>query len=193
VQIATAFDDFNLAQVPAMIDLVRKRFDYDQQLFYLIRETGKLITESKNHLVQPYLRTVAANEEHEWSAHRKTLWHRAVRALQGVTYTDIAKIRLEQKFLRPCHATRKFVTLYDDGQVSPCEVLEPVKLGNVRDFGYDYYELIRRKEAADYYRTEIVAKKCNCDWMCAVPINMLYDLKMVPRVAKALVNPEKLS
>ena len=193
VQIATCFDDFNVAQMPEMIAFCRDNFDYDQQLFYLIRETGKLITQSRNHLIPSFLKTVAENEEHEWSKHRRTLWNRAVRALQGVTYTDVVKIREEKKFFRPCHATQKFVTLYDDGQISPCEVLDSVKLGNVRDFNYDYYELIRRKEAADFYNDDIVKNKCNCDWMCAVPINMLYDSKIIPRVAKALVNPNKLA
>src|SRR5216684_2452858 len=102
-------------------------------------------------------------------------------------------MRAERKFFRPCHATQKCVTLYDDGQISPCEVLDSVNLGNVRDFNYDYYELIRRKEAADFYENKIVKDKCNCDWMCAVPINMLYDPKIIPRVAKALVKPNELA
>jgi MoaA/NifB/PqqE/SkfB family radical SAM enzyme/glycosyltransferase involved in cell wall biosynthesis len=193
VQIATCFDDFNLARMPEMIRFCRDHFDYDQQMFYLIRETGKLITQSKNHLVQPYLQTIAENEEYEWRHNRRSLWNRAVRALQGITYADVARIRQDKHFFRPCHATRSFVTLYDDGQISPCEVLDSVKLGNVRDFGYDYYELIRRKEAAEFYRKDIVANKCNCDWMCAVPQNMLYDPKIIPRVAKALFSPEKLA
>lgn len=190
VQIATCFDDFNLAQVPEMIRFCRDNVEYDQQVFYLIRETGKLITSSKNHLVSSFLQTVSENEDFEWNQHRRTLWNRAVRALQKVTYADLVKIREEEKFLRPCHATRKFVTLYDDGQISPCEVLDSVKLGNVRDFGYDFYTLINRKEAISFYREEIVKKECNCDWMCAVPINMLYDPNVLVRVAKAFVKPD---
>lgn len=191
VQIATCFDDFNIAQIPEMIRFCRDRFAYDQQIFYLIRETGKLITQSKNHLIPSFLQTLADNEDYEWRQHRRTLWHRAVRALQDVTYTDVVKIREQKQFFRPCHATRKFVTLYDDGQISPCEVLDSVNLGNIRDFNYDYYELVKKKEASDFYRNDIVKNKCNCDWMCAVPINMLYDPKIMPRVVKALVKPNK--
>ncbi len=193
IQIATAYDDFNLNQMQEMIDFCRSNFDYDQQIFYLIRETGQLVTQSKNHLVQPFFDLLVKNEDYEWRHHRKTLWSRAVRALQSVTYKDIMQIRREGKFLRPCHATRKFVTLYDDGQVSPCEVLEPVKLGNLRDYSLDYYELRRSEKAAGFYRKDIVEKKCNCDWMCATPINMLYDPSIAPRVVKSVLRPDRLA
>jgi MoaA/NifB/PqqE/SkfB family radical SAM enzyme len=192
LQIATAFDDFNVEQMPEIIRFCRERLAYDQQMFYLIRDGGKLVTHSKNHLIPAFLSTLAENERHETKNHRPTLWSRAVRALQNVTYSDFVRIREKNEFLRPCHATRKFVTLYDDGQVSPCEVLEPVNLGNIRDFDYDYYRLIGRREAADFYRNKIVKDKCNCDWMCAVPINMLYDPKVIGRGVKAFVKPETL-
>ena len=193
VQLATAFDDFNVAQMREIVDFCRREFQYDQQLFYLIRETGALITRSKNHLIQPFLKTLRENEELEWKTHRRTLWSWAVRALQNVTYSDILQIRKDGTFFRPCHATRKFVTLYDDGKVSPCEVLEPVSLGNIKQHNYDYYALIRAREAKDFYKEEIVAKKCNCDWMCATPMNMLYDVRTVPRIARALLSPDKVS
>jgi MoaA/NifB/PqqE/SkfB family radical SAM enzyme len=193
LQIATAFDDFNVGQMEEIIRFCRERLDYDQQMFYLIRDTGELITRSKNHLVPAFLSTLAANEAHETRNRKPTLWSRAVRALQNVTYGDFVRIREKGEFLRPCHATRKFVTLYDDGQISPCEVLEPVSLGNIRDFGYDYYRLIAQKKAADFYRSKIVDDKCNCDWMCAVPINMLYDPKVIGRTAKALFKPDTLA
>ena len=112
--------------------------------------------------------------------------------MQNVTYTDIVAIKSKQEFVRPCHATRKFVTLYDDGQISPCEVLDTVTLGNIRDWDYDYYRLIRQRQAAEFYDKDIVANKCNCDWMCATPINMLYDPKVISRVAKAWISPEHI-
>lgn len=189
VQIATCYDDFNKDQVPAMVRFCRDHFEYDQQMFYLIRDTGKLITQSKNHLIPSFFETLAENENYEWGEHRRTLWHRAVRALQSVTYSDVVKIKRRKEFIRPCRATRKFVTLYDDGQISPCEVLDSVHLGNIRDFDYDYYRLVKTKTPTDFYKDEIVKNKCNCDWMCAIPINMLYDPKMIPRLTKALIKP----
>lgn len=191
IQIATCFDDFNLDRIQEMKDFCRKNFDYDQQMFYLIRDDGALITRRKNHLIAPFLETLGENESYEHSRHRRTLWSRAVRALNGIVYADIVAIKKEGRFLRACHATQKFVTLYDNGQISPCEVLETANLGNIRDFDYNFYKLIRRRQAKDFYNKEILEKKCNCDWNCATPINMLYDPKTFPRIAKAMIKPDK--
>lgn len=192
IQIATAYDDFNASEMPEIIRFVREHFIYDQQMFYLIREAGLKITPSRNHLIPSFSRTLAENENYEGAKIRQTLWSQAVRILQEATYSDVVRIKQKKEFLRPCHALRKFVTLYDDGQISPCEILDSVNLGNIRDFDYDYYKLMRKKESVNFYKQKIVKEKCNCDWMCAVPINMLYDIKMAPRLIRALTKPVRL-
>ena len=189
VQIATCYDDFNVERMSEMIAYCRENFEYDQQMFYLIRDGNLPVTRAKNHLIPSFLKTLEENERHEWSRHRRNLWSRAVRALHGISSADVLKIKREDGFIRPCHATRKFVTLYDDGQISPCEVLDSVNLGNIRNFNYDFYALIRRKKSKEFYKKEIVEKKCQCDWTCAAPMNMLYDPKVLPRLAKALIDP----
>ena len=190
IQIATCYDDFNLERIPEIIEYTRSNFDYDQQIFYLIRG-DELITRSNRHLAESYLKLLMENEEHEWRSNRRTLWHRAIRAFQSVVYGDALAIKLEEKFVRPCHATRKFATLYDNGQVSPCELLEKVDYGNVRDFDYDFHALTGQKEVQRFYREEIVEKKCNCEWMCALPINMLYDPASYPRLARSFLFPDR--
>ncbi|MBI2340381.1 MAG: glycosyltransferase [Deltaproteobacteria bacterium] len=189
VQIATCYDDFNAGQISEIIRFCRENFSYDQQMFYLIRDSGKMVTDSKNHLISRFLATLEENENHEWKHHQRSLWGRTVRVLQGMVYADFVKIRDEKQFIRPCHATQKFVTLYDDGQISPCEVLDSVNLGNIRDFDFDYYKLIRRKEMSEFHTKEIIEKKCQCDWMCAIPMNMLYDVRTLPRLAKSWLKP----
>ena len=189
VQIATCYDDFNLHRQDEISDYLRKNFDYDQQMFYLIRETRVGITNDL-HLLDSYLDRVQQTEAYEQGAHKQGIWHRAVRALHSMVYTDMATIKKEKKFLRPCHAIQKFATLYDDGQVTPCEILEYSELGNIRDHGYDFYQLKRAQGLDEFHKREIVDKKCNCDWMCAIPINSLYDPKIVPRTLMALARPQ---
>ena len=190
IQINTCFDDFNVKQMPQIISFCKKHLEYDQQLFYLIRETGELITKTNNHLVPQFLDMLLVNEEREWREHRKTLWHRFVRVLQGLTYMDLAEIKLNRKFIRPCFATEKFVTLYDDGEVAPCEVLEDrMKLGNIKKYGYDFYKLKKLKKVKDLYSKKIVEGMCNCEWQCALPINMLYDPSVYNRIFKGLIYP----
>jgi MoaA/NifB/PqqE/SkfB family radical SAM enzyme len=192
IQIATLYDDMNVAAMPEIVGYCRENFEFDQQFFYLIRDSGRLITESKNHLIAEYFELLRKSEAFEWRNHRRSLWHRAVRALQGITYNDMAEIRKNKTFLRPCVATRKFFTLYDDGTISPCEVLDSIKLGNVRDYGYDYYRFAEEAKVKEFHRSKIVESKCNCDWMCATPINMLYDPKTAPRIVAALIRPDKV-
>jgi len=193
IQINTCFDDFNIKQIPEIINYCKTHLEYDQQLFYLIRDTGELITKRNNHLVPEFIDTLQVSEEREWRDHRKTLWHRIVRVLQGLTYQDMTEIKLNQKFIRPCFATEKFATLYDDGEVAPCEILEDRwKLGNIKEYSYDFYQLKKQKRINDFYLKEIVANKCNCEWQCALPMNMLYDSSAYMRILKGFFLPSKI-
>ena len=193
IQINTCFDDFNVNQIKEIINYCKTHLEYDQQLFYLIREAGELLTKRNNHLVPKFIDTLSVNEEREWRDNRKTLWHRVVRVLQGLTYKDLVEIKLNEKFIRPCYATEKFVTLYDDGEVAPCEVLEDrMKLGNIKDYDYDFYRLQKLKKIKDFYSTKIVKGKCNCEWQCALPINMLYDPSVYFKIFKGLLSPSKI-
>lgn len=192
IQIATCYDTFNLHRIQEIITYCREHFAYDQQMFYLIRDTRVLITDGNNGLVPSYLTLLRHNESREWREHGQDLWSRAVRVLQGLVYRDIVRIKLEHKFLRPCVATQKFATLWDDGQISPCEILEKTNLGNVKDFDYDFYALKAAQRVDDFHRKEIVEKKCNCDWMCAPPINMLYDPHVYLDIVRGLINPGRV-
>lgn len=189
IQIATCYDVFNVRRMDEIAGYLRENFDYDQQMLYQIREPRAAVTDGNQHLLDGYLDRVRQNEAYEWRRRRQRLWHRAVRVLHTLVYADMALIKSRKKFLRPCHATQKFATLYDDGQVTPCEILEYSRLGNIRDYGYDFYRLKEQRQLAAFHRREIVDKKCSCDWMCALPINMLYDPRTVPRALKTLVNP----
>jgi MoaA/NifB/PqqE/SkfB family radical SAM enzyme/glycosyltransferase involved in cell wall biosynthesis len=192
IQIATCYDSFNVQRIPEIVKFCQDKFKYDQQIFYLIRETGELIADENKHLVLPFIEHVKANDEREFKGHKKSIWSRVVRVLQGLTYQDLVSIKMRHEFLRPCYATEKFVTLYDNGDISPCEVLEEkIKYGNIKHFNYDYYQL-KKEKIKESYQRDIVEKKCNCEWMCAVPMNMLYDPGTYFRIIRGLISPEKI-
>ncbi len=193
IQIATCYDAFNRHRIQEIVAYCREHFDYDQQMFYLIRDTHKLVTDGNNHLVPSYLDVLEENEAREWREHSRTLWSRAVRTLQALVYRDIVRIKIDHEFLRPCSATQKFATLWDDGQFSPCEILEKTSLGNIKDYEYDFYKLKADRAVDDLHRKEIVGKKCNCDWMCATPINMLYDPSVYLDIFLGLFNPSEIA
>lgn len=191
VQIATCYGEFNRHRLEELIRYCRENFEFDQQMFYLLRDANRRVTRGNDRFVPDYLDLVFRNGDREWATHRRSLWGRAVRALQAANYLDIAEITRNDTYLRPCHATQKFATLYDDGAITPCEVLEKVKLGNVREFDFDYYALKRARAVADYHRDKIVGEKCSCDWACGAAVNILYDPRTLPRVVGMLVNPGK--
>lgn len=191
IQIATCYDDFNVQDMDKIIDYCRKNFSYDQQIFYLIRETHELQTDGNNHLLNSYIDNLKASEEYEWGKHRQTLWSRAVRALQGIVYRDMVRIKLKKEFVRPCFASQKFATLWDDGNMSPCEILENEVIGNIKDFNYNFYDMKFAKDVDRYHKKEIIDKQCNCDWICAPPLNMIYDVKTFKDIALGLLNPTR--
>ena len=84
---------------------------------------------------------------------------------------------------------KKFASLYDDGTLNPCEILDNISLGNVRDHDYNIIKLINESSNQTFRKQEIINKKCNCDWNCASSHNMLYDPKTYPRIAKAVITP----
>ncbi|KGF71934.1 hypothetical protein DO97_14380 [Neosynechococcus sphagnicola sy1] len=192
IQIATCYAEFNLHRIEEIIDYCQRNFKYDQQMFYLIREVHALITTDNKKHIWPWIDLLQRNEQQEWQQHRQSIWSRAVRTLQGLVYNDIIRIITREEFIRPCYATQKFVTLYDDGSISPCEVLEKTNLGNIKDFNYDFYQLKRSQKVNQFHQQEIVNKQCNCDWMCATPINMLYDLSTYKNILMGLFRPDKL-
>jgi len=193
IQIATCYSDFNVNRIPEITKYCQEHFKYDQQIFYLIRETGELIADKNLHLVPQFIDTVKMNDEREWSGHRKSIWSRVVRVLQGLTYQDLMDIKIKHKYLRPCYATEKFITLYDNGDISPCEVLEnKIKYGNIKNFNYDFYKLKKEEKIKESHQKEIIEKKCNCEWMCALPMNMLYDPSSYIRIISGLFTPGKV-
>ena len=188
IQIGTVYGAFNVARIREIAEYCRTHFEVDQHLFGLIRAPRTLISHEDDALVHGYIDFLREHEERTGGNHRG-LWARAVRALNGITYADLLQIRLSEKFLRPCAATQKFATLYDDGRVTPCEVLETTDCGNVRNFDCDLRALLNHKDVKRLHREQIVKAKCNCEWVCAIPINVLYDVSTYWRVAKAFFSP----
>jgi MoaA/NifB/PqqE/SkfB family radical SAM enzyme/glycosyltransferase involved in cell wall biosynthesis len=189
IQINTPYDTFNLDDLGKIREFCKENIDFDQQLFYMFRTDGVLISDENAHLADGFVDFIQDHDAEEWRDRKHNLWGRVVRTLQAITYTDTRQIKKEKKFLRPCHAVQKFVTLYDDGTFSPCEVLSSTELGNIRDYGFDFYKMKKERDLNRLHKKQIVDTKCNCEWMCAPPINMLYDPPTWYRIAKGLVSP----
>lgn len=189
IQVNTPYDTFNMENLEQIREFCRSHFEFDQHFFYLFREDGVLISEENVHLADGFVDFIQKNDEEELARGPQNLWARAVRALQTVTYSDTRRIKKFQEYIRPCHAMLKFITLYDDGSLTPCEVLESRSLGNIRDYDFDFYRMQREAKLKEIHRKEILETNCNCEWMCAIPMNMLYDPKTWFKIGRNFLLP----
>jgi len=189
VQINTPYDTFNLRDLDSIRSFCKANIDFDQQLFYMFREDGTLISDKNAHLADDFLKFIQNHDAAEWKEKGHNLWGLAVRALQGVTYEDTRRIKKNKEFIRSCHATQDFITLYDDGSITPCEVLSTTTLGNIRDHDFDYYKMKKNTNINKFHKEQIIDTKCNCEWMCAPSINMLYHPPTWYRILTGLFRP----
>lgn len=87
------------------------------------------------------------------------------------------------RFVTPCVAAEKMVTIDEEGRVKPCEILEqretaggfgPYVLGDLRAHGYDLDAVLATEEARRIRRA-ILATRCRCTFECANQANVALD------------------
>lgn len=96
----------------------------------------------------------------------------------------IVKTIQERKFQGIyCNAGDKVGVLYSAGDLYPCELLENMKIGNLRENNYDFRELWN-SEKADEIRKFIHDTKCFCTHECFMTTNLLLDPKNLVNYVK---------
>jgi MoaA/NifB/PqqE/SkfB family radical SAM enzyme len=87
----------------------------------------------------------------------------------------------QQRRLIPCYAGRLNLVLTEMGDLYPCE-LSNQKIGNVRDHGYDVKKLLDSPGAKKVI-DKIEPGACYCSHECYFTTNILFNLRMYPRLA----------
>lgn len=85
----------------------------------------------------------------------------------------------EKRYFMPCYAGRLDAIIYEEGDVFPCEMLN-MKMGNLREFNYDFRRLWNSREAGTI-RKFIRESKCFCTHECAMRTNILFNPKVMLR------------
>ena len=106
-----------------------------------------------------------------------------INAKRIVRHRLIAKVVNEGKYQIPCYAGSLGGAMFSNGDILPCELLTDRKLGNVRDYNYDF-KAIWFNEPADAARKFIKDTKCFCTYECFLTINILFNLRMWPQLFK---------
>ena len=89
----------------------------------------------------------------------------------------------------PCVAGGKMITLSDEGDLKPCEMLEQIHnsdehtTGNLRDHNYDIEAMCQTPKAKEV-RKWIKDSKCHCTFECANMANIVFSKKSWFKVTK---------
>jgi radical SAM protein with 4Fe4S-binding SPASM domain len=101
---------------------------------------------------------------------------------------DILQRRLIHETLRrkkqiiPCYAGRLNLVLTEAGDVYPCESFS-MKMGNVRDTGYDIQKLLKTDKAKGVIYS-IQSNGCYCTHECYTMTNILFNPLLYPALLK---------
>jgi MoaA/NifB/PqqE/SkfB family radical SAM enzyme len=106
-----------------------------------------------------------------------------INAKRIVRHQVIAKVIRENRMILPCYGGSLGGALFAGGDVLPCELHDDLKLGNVRDFNYDFKK-IWFSEKADHARKVIRETKCFCTYECFLTLNILFNPRVYPRLLK---------
>jgi len=102
------------------------------------------------------------------------------KAIEQKTSTVVQRSLLSpERRVFNCFAGKKLLLLTDTGDVFPCEHLLKTPLGNIREHDYDL-EALLRQEQAKAIRKDIVDRKCNCRWECAINTSNIFDIRNYP-------------
>jgi len=99
----------------------------------------------------------------------------------------IYETQVKNRQIIPCYAGRLNIVITEDGDVYPCEYFTPkMRLGNVREDGYDIKRMLKNSQAQAVVRS-IREKGCFCTHECYFMINILFNPSMYPALLKEYV------
>ena len=86
----------------------------------------------------------------------------------------------------PCYAANLMGVIKSNGDVMACELRDD-KLGNIREYDYDFRKLWLDSKAKAISK-DIIDNKCFCTHECFMSTNILFNPKLLPRLAAEVVS-----
>jgi MoaA/NifB/PqqE/SkfB family radical SAM enzyme len=90
------------------------------------------------------------------------------------------KVFREERYQIPCYAANLMGVIKSNGDVVACELRDD-KLGNVREFDYDFPRLWRSPRAREISQ-DIRENRCFCTHECFMSTNILFNPRLYPRL-----------
>jgi MoaA/NifB/PqqE/SkfB family radical SAM enzyme len=95
------------------------------------------------------------------------------------------KLLRENRFQIPCYAANLIGVIKSNGDVMACELRDD-RLGNIRDFDYDFRKLWL-SDRSKAIAKDIIDNKCFCSHECFMSTNILFNPRSYPRLMGEVV------
>jgi len=95
------------------------------------------------------------------------------------------KVLQENRYQIPCYAANLMGVIKSNGDVMACELRDD-KLGNIRDFDYDFRKLWL-SDRAKAVSKDIIENKCFCTHECFMSTNILFNPRLYPQLVSEVV------
>ena len=97
------------------------------------------------------------------------------------TYKAVEHVYEHDSYILPCQSGNLMGILYDDGKVSPCEILTNSDFGNIRDYNYDFIKLWNDLPANQVRKK--IKNGCYCTFECAMSSSILFNPNYIAKIA----------
>ncbi len=189
--IITVVTPDNQQAYPHFIDTLVETFRPNQISVNLIRGDTVEDPMPEADLVDVWRSAVGRYQWHIRQGHLQRLSYfggRVVRAKEAVQKDLIYRVARYNEFVTPCTGGTLIYTIWEDGRVGPCEMLND-ELGNVLAEGEsgDFRRIVQGQHARQV-RRRIRDEKCKCTYECAMTVNSLFSPDRVPGLARRIVS-----
>ncbi len=190
VSITISQENYQHAQ--NIYELFLNQYDVDAVQLIMVRSEGvfKFDETFRQPMLQVYAKlTERLKEDYRTNRlkgfNRNSLRGKILNRKNEISRSVLTEYLQSPHYMHPCRAAALFGVITATGDVYPCEILNK-PLGNLREYNYDLKQLWKAKAAEDA-RTFISKTNCNCEYECAMSVNILSHPKYLPSIATGLI------
>ena len=188
VDMNTTVSKYNYKEFKSIHSYVKNNFDVDNHVIGFVRGETKE-KDAKDIPVEFYTeyKKIVLNDAGK-SGH---MLQKATAAVRDVVMNEVDRELKENSFRYNCSAGVKFLEIFQDGKVAPCEILETISdledpsMGNLQDFDFNVQKLLESDHAKKIVQY-IKDTKCHCTFECPKHMDALYNKKLYPELLKNL-------
>ena len=187
VDATTVVSKYNHHAVEELFHHVKRHFPVDNFSFSYVR--GRTKEEDAKDLPHDIYDRLSAMSRKE-PGRSDHFFQGPTSVIRNIVKEEVARELATGSFHNRCTAARKFVEIYQDGSVAPCEILETRlddhTMGNIRDFDFDINKLLRSPKAQEMIRF-IRESRCHCTFECPKHMDIMYNRAFYVRIVKGLL------